>query len=346
MLLYDNNNDNGQYQCKACKNTFTLKTSISGEAGIYCPRCCHKLSQHHDRKGYFVYHCTNNTCSYYPQNKDVYLTGSKDVLKTSSEQYRLRYHYRDFKFNLDNLWALDKILVAPVNLSRIHFDSNVLGLILTYYINYGLSSRKTALILKQVHGLQISHQTVINYATSVSCAIKPLIDTYPYKIGHILSGDETYIKVRGKNHYVFFWSDTFRKIITSYTIYPIRDTRCACQSIYDCLRHYNNIPDNLLLITDGNPIYNAAQVLFDINHIKFDFQQVIGVKNKDETSKCYRPFKQVEERLYRTYKQNYYGTNRYDKSECANSYMVLFVCFFNFLRPHSSLRYNTPVNEG
>ena len=171
-----------------------------------------------------------------------------------------------------------------------------------------------------------------------------MVDHYPYKIGSVLSGDETYIKVRGKNQYVFFWSDPSSKIITSHTIYPTRDTECACRSIYDCLRHYNgNIPENLTLITDGNPIYNAAQVFFDINGIRFDLHQVIGVKNKDEISKKYRPFKQIEERLNRTYKQNYYGTNGYDKIEGANSYMILFVCFFNFLRQHSSLKYKTPV---
>lgn len=100
------------------------------------------------------------------------------------------------------------------------------------------------------------------------------------------------------------------------------------------------------MITDGNPIYNAAQLFFELNDIHFELHQVIGVKNLDEESKKYRPFKQIEERLNRTYKQNYYGTNGYDKLECANSYMILFVCFFNFLRQHSSLSYKTPVDDG
>lgn len=342
--IYDNNGK-GQFQCKACHNTFSLKTSIGGESGIYCPHCGCKLSMQHDRKGYVVFKCPSKKCSYYKQNKKLVKDGQGEHLKTSSGQYLLSYHYREFKFNLDSLKKVEKNIQGPVNLSRIHFDLKVLGLALTYYVNYGLSSRKTALILRQVHGLKISHQTIINYANSVSALIKPLVENYPYKLGHILSGDETYIKVRGKNHYVFFWSDPDSKIITSHTIYPVRDTECACQSIYDCLRHYDEIPENLLLITDGNPIYNAAQVFFEINGISFDLHQVIGVKNKDEESKKYRPFKQIEERLNRTYKQNYYGTNGYDKLECANSYMILFVCFFNFLRQHSSLGYKTPVDD-
>ena len=343
--IYDNNGK-GQFLCKACKQPFTLKTTTSDEAGIYCPYCKKKLVLHHDRKGYIVYRCQSYKCPYYRNNKRFHEDGKDDHLKTSSDQYRFHYHYREFKFNLDSLKNMEQSIDTKVNLSKIHFDSKILGLVLTYYVNYGLSSRKTALILKEVHGLKISHQTVLNYANSVSMIIKPLVDNYPYKIGSTLCGDETYIKVRGKHHYVFFWSDPKSKVITSYTIYAKRDVECACKSIHDFLRHFNGkIPEDLVLITDGNPIYNAAQLFFRLNGISFELHQVVGVKNKDEESALYRPFKQIEERLNRTYKQNYYGTNGYDKLECANSYMVLFVAFFNFLRGHSTLKYNTPVND-
>lgn len=344
--IYDNNKGKGQFQCKACHNTFTVKTTISEDIGIYCPHCRCALDKRHDRKGYVVYICNNKKCSYFLHNKQLVADGIGEHLKTSSGEYRLHYHYREFKFSLDELRTAENSTETKVNLSRIHFDTRVLGLVLTYYVNYGLGSRKTALILRQVHGVSISHQTVINYANTVSTLVKDMIDHYPYRIGSTLCGDETYIKVRGKNHYVFFWSDPVTKIITSYRIYPTRDTKNACQSICDSLRHYHgNIPDNLTLITDGNPIYNAAQVFFDVSGIRFDLHQVIGVKNKDDESKKYRPFKQIEERLNRTYKQNYYGTNGYDKLEGANSYMILFICFFNFLRQHSSLGYKTPVDD-
>ncbi len=77
--------------------------------------------------------------------------------------------------------------------------------------------------------------------------------------------------------------------------------------------------------------------------INFDLYQVIGVKNKDEVSKAWRPYKQAEERLNRTYKQNYHGTNGYGSLRNANVYMSLYVSFFNFLRTHSSLNYHTPI---
>ena len=109
------------------------------------------------------------------------------------------------------------------------------------------------------------------------------------------------------------------------------------------LHRYNKAPEDLLIITDANPIYNAAQIFLEMNGIKFNLQQVVGVSNKDEISKKYRPFKQIEERLNRTYKQNYYGTNGYQSLTTANVYMILYVTFFNFLRRHSSLDFKTPV---
>jgi len=52
-------------------------------------------------------------------------------------------------------------------------------LVLTYYVNYGLSSRNIASILKDIHGVDILHQTVLNYADAVSKYIKPYVDNYP-----------------------------------------------------------------------------------------------------------------------------------------------------------------------
>lgn len=341
--IYDNSNQRGQFKCKVCHNTFTVKTTLSDEIGIYCPHCGSKLTQHHDRDGYIVYRCPSNKCFYYKKNKKLFKEGKAEQLKTSSGRDRFRYHYREFKFNMDTLKKISESIDFDIN--KIHFDQKVLGLVLSYYVNYGLSSRKTALILQQIHGIKISHQTVMNYAAKVSKLIQPLVDNYPYDLGNVMVGDETYIKVKGKNHYVFFWSDPAKKIITSYRIYATRNTENACQSIYDFLAKYKVIPEDLLGIADGNPIYNAAQLFFHLNGIDFDLKQVIGIKNKDEISKEYRPFKQIEERLNRTYKQNYYGTNGYQTLEKANEYMVLYVAFFNFLRQHSSLGYKVSVED-
>lgn len=81
---------------------------------------------------------------------------------------------------MNTLKAISNHEDIDFDLNKIHFDHKVLGLVLTYYVNYGLSSRKTSLILRQVQVLKISHHTVVNYASKVSKLIKPLVDNYPY----------------------------------------------------------------------------------------------------------------------------------------------------------------------
>lgn len=341
--LYDNTGKGKQFLCKACSNTFGLKLTVSSDVGFYCPHCKHKLDLKHERSKYDVFICPNYRCSFYLVNKQAVKDNSAEHLETSSHRYNLHYHYRQFDFNLSDLQSDKTEMQTKVDLSKIHCDEQALGLIMTYYINYGLSARKTALIMYEVHGLKISHQTVMNYADAVSKAVQPIVDNYDYELSDTLVGDETYVKTRGKNDYVFFFSDPEGKAITSYNIFANRSTEEACKSIMQSLSKFKKLPENLKLITDGNPIYNAAQLFFSMQDIHFELIQVIGVKNKDETSKKYRSFKQIEERLNRTFKHNYHGMNGFDNLDSANSYMVNYVAFFNFLRQHSSLGYKTPV---
>ena len=60
------NNGKGQFKCKICNRTFTLKTTSSDQVGIYCPHCGRKLHEKHNRKGYIVYVCMNLTFLRFP----------------------------------------------------------------------------------------------------------------------------------------------------------------------------------------------------------------------------------------------------------------------------------------
>ncbi|MEA3392451.1 MAG: integrase core domain-containing protein [Candidatus Marinimicrobia bacterium] len=67
------------------------------------------------------------------------------------------------------------------------------------------------------------------------------------------------------------------------------------------------------------------------------------MKNNDETSKEYRWLKQTTERLNRTFKSVYKGTNGFNSYDGSNAFTSLFAGFYNFLRRHSSLGYEVPV---
>ena len=227
---------------------------------------------------------------------------------------------------------------------NIRSNRHIPGLVLTYHINYGLSLRKTALIMNEVHDIKISHQTVANYAEAVSHLIEPWLDSYQYNhVSKDHCGDETYVKVKGKNAYVFFMCDSISKVITSFNIFMKRDTFSAIQAFYSVIRKFKAIPEGLNFVVDGNPIYKVAQQYFQLQGVTFDIHQVIGLKNEDETSKAYRPAKQIIERLNRTFQFSYYVKNGFSTVDNANEFMYLFTTYFNFLRNHKSLGYNPPV---
>lgn len=342
IYLYDNNGGKGQYQCKLCKATFKSGDKFKKETIIKCPYCSKSLEKIKKRKGFLVYKCTNNKCSFYKSNKESLSPKEKIQFEKDPQSFKLRYIYRVFNFDFKPL-SKDSEIKTPVSIPKIRVSQHTLGLILTYYVNYGLGSRKTAEIMNDVHGIKISHQSIINYANTVATLVKPFVDHYPYDISDSICGDETYIKIKGKWNYIFFFMDAAKKIILSYHTSPNRDTESAIVALDDVLSKLKSIPKNLNIITDGNPIYLLAQQFFASHSINFEIIQVIGLSNDDETSKQFRPLKQIIERLNRCFKSNYKNTHGFANPQGALSYVALYATYFNFLRPHQSLKNEVPV---
>ena len=64
----------------------------------------------------------------------------------------------------------------------------------------------------------------------------------------------------------------------------------------------------------------------------------------DSESEKFRPYKQIIERLNRTYKYHVQNQNGFGSISSAVAKLVLFVTYYNFLRPHKALCYKTPIN--
>jgi transposase-like protein len=254
----------------------------------------------------------------------------------------VRYIYREFLFDYKPVEKASPVK-PKVDLSRLYVSPHTLGLILTYHINYGLSARRTAALMKDVHNVKVSHQSVLNYVNAVSLVMKPFVDHYPYELSNSFCGDETYIRVSGRWHYLFFFFDAVKKIILSYPVSPNRDTFSAVKAIDQVLQKLKAIPEDLMFVVDGNPIYILAQHFFAQHGIHFDVHKVIGLTNEDPVSKEHRPLKQIIERLNRTFKGNYRPTHGFGSEDGSVSFVTLFVAYFNFLRPHSALENRVPV---
>ncbi|MEB3752052.1 hypothetical protein EP10_002924 [Geobacillus icigianus] len=130
----------------------------------------------------------------------------------------------------------------------------------------------------------------------------PFVDRFPYELSGSFCGDETYIRVKGRWHYLFFLFDAVKKIVLSYRVSPNRDTLSAIKAINDVLRKLPSLPDDLSFVVDGNPIDRLAQHFFAQHGISFDVRQVIGLTNEDPVSEEFRPLKQIIERFNRTLK--------------------------------------------
>lgn len=340
--LYANNGKQGQYECKICECLFSQKNRFLKEAIIKCPHCLKTLERIKERKDFYVYKCKNNDCAYYQQKLNQMTKEEKNRFRLDPQAFKVRYIFREFDLDFDPI-SKESPLKPKVDLSRIYASPHTLSLILTYYVNYGLSARKTAALMYDIHQVKITGQTVLNYANSVALLTKPFIDYYPYELSDSFCGDETYIRVQGKWNYLFFFFDAVKKVILSYHVSPNRDTPSAIKAIGDVLMKLKKIPKDLMFVVDGNPIYILAQHYFAQQDIHFDVHKVIGLTNDDPVSEENRPLKQIIERLNRTFKGNYRATTGFGSQAGSVSYVTLFTAYFNFLRPHASLEYQVPV---
>ena len=342
--IYDNNGKQTQFECKVCSFIFSTNPNKDKDVVLKCPHCKYQLSLVHKRDDFDVYRCQNNNCPFYLNNKNSLNAHDRNLYKQHPEKIKLRYVYRKFNIDFPKLSQDYRDFIhSPIDLSRAYSSQYIIGLCLTYHVNYGLSYRQTSSILQDVHEVYISYKTVENYCKAASSIVHPLLEFYPYELSDSIAADETYIKVLGKTAYIFFWFDSIKKIVTSYRVFDKRDSLSSIKAAYSTLIKYDYLPKSLKVISDGNPIYNVAHQFWSQNGLPFELYQVIGLTNQDDTSKEYRSQKQIIERFNRTLKYYYRPKGGFSSLDNANSYLVLFATYNNFLRPNKVLDWKTPV---
>ena len=269
----------------------------------------------------------------------------KTIKASDKYKYKLHYIYREFNINFFkvNLYTISK-RATTLNFKK--FNPHIMGLVLTYHVNLKLSTRQTAHALKEVHGIDISHTMVSNYALTAAAVIKPFVDTFDYKPSKILSADETYIKVKGVKNYVWIVMDACKKSILGYQVSDTRAVGPCILAMRMAFDKFKNFPGKALkFVADGYSAYPLARQQFELEDNKiFDITQVIGLTNDDPVSTEYRWVKQIVERLNRTFKSSYRVTCGYGSDEGASYGFSLWVAYYNFLRPHP-YNYWKPLNE-
>lgn len=341
QYIYDNNGGKGEYLCKVCSTSFETGKFVTKPLSLKCPYCNHVLVPIKDRKNFTIHKCTNKHCSYYLNNlKKV----KKDDLNSPNGKNKYKLHYLYREFNLD-FFKID-ISSIPKYASSLRFrkqSAYIMGLCLTYHVNLGLSLRKTAQALRDIHNINISHTMVANYAKTAAIMVKPFTDNFNYQKSETFVADETYIKVKGVKGYLWLIMDAVSRSIIGYRVSDNRGVGACILAMRMAFKNIREIPKSFRFIADGYPAYPLAAQQFALkedNPLKFDITQVIGLTNKDAVSKEFRPYKQMIERLNRTFKASYRCTCGYDNFDGSNYAVSLWVCYYNFLRPHKFNNYN------
>lgn len=338
--LYKNNGNGNQLMCKVCDTKFSHNENrFNKEYSLKCPHCGHALSPIKHRKFFVIHKCTNPKCTFYLNNlKKV----DKKHLAKDKSKYKLHYIYREFVIDFFRM-DLNSLPKNASSLKFTKYNAYIMSLCLTMHVNLGLSLRKTSQALKDLYNIQISHQQVANYARTAALVIKPFVDNYNYNTHNIFTADETYIKVRGVKAYVWFIMDAVSRSIIGYRVSDNRSVGPCIMAMRMAFRHLKKLPENFKFIADGYSAYPlAAQQFFRKygNAFKFDITQVIGLTNDDEVSAEFRPFKQMIERLNRTFKASYRVKCGFDNYEGANYNVALWIAYYNFLRPHKYKNFN------
>ena len=348
-LYINNGNLNSQVKCKICGKTGPSHgKKRETKAKHYCPYCSCALFKWKESKKCTIYKCPNYKCSHYLKNKAL-LTAEEQTLREVQKynpNFKLHYQYREYHISPDDLKT--KRPSSEPNLKNIHHSFHTIGLVLTFSINLGLSARLTREALKGIFGISISHQTVINYINLSASYMADFIDYNSPAPENEAAADETYIRSENKWIYTWFIIDSKTRAVSSYNLSSQRDMQPALALIYECFNKSGYAAKSPQLITDGNPSYDSAVMAYNNNFVKDSESEltkktVIGLKNIDKESTEYRQFKQLVERLNRTYKFHTRPRSGFKNFNGAVSLTTLFVAFYNFMRPHKYMKNNPPV---
>lgn len=70
---------------------------------------------------------------------------------------------------------------------------------------------------------------------------------------------------------------------------------------------------------------------------------MVELQNLDKESEEFRPFKELIERLNRTYKFHTSAASSFNSVKGAIALTTLLLPTYNFFRPHTSLNYSVPI---
>lgn len=318
---------------------------------IHCPKCNNSLKLYRYGKtpdGYQKYQCRKCFHQFAPDKP-----GNGNIRKRKypscpvcnkasflHHDYEYYFNYRcgDKKCYHSFFMPKPNIILPPsisnifgkTDFKRMRHSIHLVITALTLFYIGGVSFRKIALMLNLLYNIKLSHVTISDWCKKFA----PIFQSKMLSLMPLMNfdsdewhSDETIVKIAGVKYYIWFVIDSETRFVLGFHLSRHRDSPQAF-SLFEHVKQFGT-PNSI--VTDRYSAYNVpAKSILGVNHIRVESFKA------DISNNLIEAFHKQFKTWYKT-KQ---GFNSFDS---ANSLIMMFVFFYNFIRPHSSLSNQTPA---
>jgi len=299
-----------RYRCLACHRQFAPDNPkhprLTSRKYPDCPVCGKATFLHHDFTYYSNYRCCDKRCNHsFTQAKDIEISPPSSALP----------------FQL-------------FSMKRMRHPLHIILLALNYFFMANVTTRKASQLLLCCHQVKVSHVTISRWIKrfapvfqAIANAIQPTLALSDSDEWHF---DETYVKICGKDYYLWLAIDAETRFVIDFHLSPCRDSNSAHTLLKSC-RDKSGSPASAVVSDRYNCYTEPARKFFPlVSHIQVeDFHDVIS--------------NNLIEAFNNQFKAWYKPRRGFGSFDSANRLIATFVFFHNFLRPHSSLEGLTPA---
>jgi len=229
-----------KYQCKQCRRQFAPDNppNNSRRKRKYpgCPVCGKASFLHHDYTYYSNFRCCDKKC-----NRSFRVPKFINIDPPSSE---LQPHTFSFKGMRHPLY----IVLCALN----------------YYFCGNSTTRKVAQTLYMVHQVKVSHVTISKWIKRFAPVFKKIATDRLLGVNLCDSDewhfDETYIKIAGKDYYLWLAFDAETRLVLDFHLSPNRDSNSAHSLLANCRRKFGQ--PRSAVISDRYYAYQQPASLF------------------------------------------------------------------------------------
>lgn len=300
-----------KYQCQVCHRQFApdnlaVKPKLIHRKYPDCPKCGKAPFLHHDYTYYSNYRCCDKKCNHsFNISKEISVKPPSSTFEPEA-----------------------------FSMKRMRHPMHIVLTALNYYFIANTTLRKASLLLSAGHNVYVSHVTISNWATRFAPVFQAIATTLQKQIDLSASDewhfDETYVKINGKNYYLWLAIDAETRFILDFHLSPCRDSNSAHSLLKSCRDKFGT--PRSAVVSDRYYAYaQPARLYFkDSNHIQVeDFHDVIS--------------NNLIEAFNGQFKAWYKPKRAFGSFDSANRLIATYIYQYNFLRPHSSLDDLTPA---